>query len=268
MHRKLDSASLEDLERLVKGIDRHWVTYIVRNTPYLLRHVFRGFRPDHLPWGAVPSRLARDAGNDATRRGALLYLWTCSNAELQDKLAAEVRAESFEADVTALLARIGVERRERLWWALYLDDRDDVYRRFTEGNVSSALLDATSSLVREAKRLAGVVEAGGDKADGEESVNSVEGAGQMTDGDQRTELDAPRSAEGNAAASGAETEAEAFGAREWDSVHKECKSRLAEALRLLDEVRLENAGLKMRLRRLEGHEPESHTRHESGLHEP
>lgn len=115
VHQKLDAASLEDLERLVRGVDRHWVTYLVRNTPYLLKNVFRGFRPDHLPWASVPTRLARDAGNDAMRRGALLYLWTCSNAELQGRVGAEVRPEFFEADVTALLARIGVGRRERLW---------------------------------------------------------------------------------------------------------------------------------------------------------
>jgi hypothetical protein len=114
LQRKLDAAMSEDMERLVRGIDRRWITYIVRNTPYLQQSVFRGFRPDRLPWSSVPACLARDAVNDSTRRSALLYLSSRSNAELQSRVGAEVSAESFDEDVTALLARIGVEKRERL----------------------------------------------------------------------------------------------------------------------------------------------------------
>lgn len=250
-NRKLAAASKEAMERLVRGIDRKWITYLIRNSPHLQQSAFRGFRPDHLPWASVPSRLARDAGEDPNLRGVLLWLWNASNSELCESVRGEVNVESFEDDVTILLAKVGPDERESLWWALYLDDRADIHKKFVDGPVSVHLLDEDSPLAREAACLAPELNLRGADSDVEEEMGGnmvVENELTVSDEDQKLRVE-----EYDTVVSGEESTVPHSGAviQASDQVHRECRERLAEALRLLDEVRLENAGLRMRLQRLE-----------------
>jgi myosin heavy subunit len=154
MAKILDSASLEDLERLVRGIDRRLITELVKRNKYLQQHVFPGFRPDHLPWNSVPAGLAQDAhrppANNA--RAALFQLWLDSNSDLCKEVEQAVKAETLEEDIVKLLAKWGPDRKDQLLWTLLIDEREEIQAALASG-LRDALTNENSALLVRADRM-------------------------------------------------------------------------------------------------------------------
>src|SRR5258708_3279487 len=129
----INSTSLEDLERLVKGIDHKQITELVKHNKHLQQQVFPGFRPTNLPWDRVPSKLSRDAQNHPGAIQALLQIWQISNSDLSEMVKREVRVESIEDDVARLLASLEHHGKDRMIWPLLLDEREEIQSALTSG---------------------------------------------------------------------------------------------------------------------------------------
>jgi hypothetical protein len=126
---ELDEA---DIAELVQGIDQERIIGLVKHTKYLRQHVFPGFRPDHLPWSQVPDKLAHDANGDPHKVELILKFWRECNTELLADVA-NLSTDDLRKGVIELLIRRGVESRERIRWALRLDNRPEVQQALKEG---------------------------------------------------------------------------------------------------------------------------------------
>lgn len=135
----------EEIASLVRGIDRKRIVDLVKRTQYLQRQVFAGFRPDHIPWKWAPTLLARDACGDANKVAILFQLWEDSNKELIGQVA-QLHIENLREGVADLLARQGPESRERILWAIRLDDRPKVQQALKQG-LAEELRSPTSPLM-------------------------------------------------------------------------------------------------------------------------
>jgi len=155
----INSTSLEDLERLVKGIDHKQITELVKHNKHLQQQVFPGFRPTNLPWDRVPTKLSRDAQNHPEAIRALLKLWQISNSDLSERVKHEIHVESIEDDVARLLASLEHYGKDRLLWALLLDEREEIQSALTSG-LRNALIIESSTLIARAEwyRLASQLE--------------------------------------------------------------------------------------------------------------
>src|SRR5258708_2150844 len=147
----INSTSLEDLERLVKGIDHKQITELVKHNKHLQQQVFPGFRPTNLPWDRVPTKLSRDAQNHPEAIRALLKLWQISNSDLSERVKHEIHVESIEDDVARLLASLEHHGKDRLIWALLLDEREEIQSALTSG-LRNALISESSTLMARAER--------------------------------------------------------------------------------------------------------------------
>jgi myosin heavy subunit len=141
----LNSVTLIELEGLVRGISHSQIIQAVKTSQHLQR-VFRGFRPDHLPWSMVPSKLARDAQNDMGAKYDLLRMWLQNNMQLCEKVSSNVRAEAIEDDIVKLLASLGKNGADLLLWALLLDEREAIQAALKNG-LRADLTTSTSSLL-------------------------------------------------------------------------------------------------------------------------
>jgi DNA repair exonuclease SbcCD ATPase subunit len=147
----LESASREDLERLVRGIDRDRIVNWVKHSKHLQQQVFSGFRPTHLQWERVPTLLAQDAEGHLDRVYSLLKKWRMSNKALCQRVAEEVDAETIEDDVAKLLSSLGIQERDHLLWAMLLDEREEIQSALTNG-LREALTNETSTLMVKAEK--------------------------------------------------------------------------------------------------------------------
>ncbi len=140
-------AGLEDWERLVKVSDRTAIVDLVKHDKHLQQHEFRGFRPDHLPWDRVPSLIARHAQGCGLTQTSLLRSWFTANKDLCLRVKEEVSIIAIEDDVAKLLAHIGPteKNRDRLLWALILDDREEIKSALAK-DLHEALLQESSYL--------------------------------------------------------------------------------------------------------------------------
>ncbi len=119
-----------DLVELIQDIEHKYITELVKRNKHLSQRVFRGFRPNHLPWKQVPDRLARDAQGDLHKVGALLELWQKSNSGLVEEVA-EVTVDSLQEEVVRLLTQHGMESKGKILWALRLDERPEIQEALT-----------------------------------------------------------------------------------------------------------------------------------------
>jgi myosin heavy subunit len=145
----LYSASLEDLQRLAKGIDHKQITELVKHNNYLQQHVFPGFRPTNLPWERVPAKLAQDASHRPAARIGLLKSWLDTNSDLCKRVEQEISVETIEEDVAKLLASLGHDGKDRLLWALLLDKREEMQSALING-LRDAITNETSTLLARA----------------------------------------------------------------------------------------------------------------------
>jgi hypothetical protein len=136
------SADVTDLARFVRCISHREIETLVKRTKYLQRHVFPGFRPNHLPWSLVPTLLARDATGKPVAVDKLLDLWLAEHGWLCGKVAEAVVPESAEEDTARLLAALGEKQREPLFCALFLDMRPELQEMLAAG-LRAALLERT-----------------------------------------------------------------------------------------------------------------------------
>ncbi len=141
----LNSASLVDLERLARGIDRKQITELVKHNKYLQKHVFPGFRSTNLPWERVPVKLAQDAHQRPTDRIGLFRAWLETNSGLCERVEKAIGIETIEDDVAYLLTSMGHDGGDRLLWALLLDRREEIRSALTNG-LRDALTSETSAL--------------------------------------------------------------------------------------------------------------------------
>ncbi len=147
----ISSTTFEDLERLVKGIDHRQITDFVKHSKYLQQHVFSGFRPTNLPWDRVPTKLARDAQNQPGTIRTLLRIWLISNSELCERVRNEIGTETIEDDAAKLLSSLDHNGKDRLLWALVLDEREEIQVALTNG-LRHAFFSETSKLLESANR--------------------------------------------------------------------------------------------------------------------
>src|SRR6266851_2171528 len=155
----INSTSLEDLERLVKGIDHKQITELVKHNQHLQQQVFPGFRPNNFPWDRVPPKLSRDAQNHPGAIRELLKIWQISNSDLSERVKHEIHVESIEDDVARLLAGLEHHGKDRLLWALLLDERQEIQSALANG-LRQALTSESSALMARADqyRLASQLE--------------------------------------------------------------------------------------------------------------
>lgn len=148
-------ASLDDWERLIRWIDKKYITELVKRDKHLQQHEFRGFRPDHLPWDRVPKVVARHAQTCDLTRNTLLSSWHTSNIGLIRKAKEEVLTDAIEDSVASLLASLGrtEKHRDQLLWALKIDEREEVRAALTDG-LQEALLNKSSSLLTKVEKYA------------------------------------------------------------------------------------------------------------------
>lgn len=153
------SVSEEDLVRLISGIDRPLIVDLLRRNPKLHNQLFPGFRPHRAPQARVPTRLAHYAHGDMDKMRSLLEMWLKTNESLCQMVAEEVSVESLEDDVAGLLVGLGLESRDRLLWALLLDEREEVQAALV-GGLQEALTNESSALMIKADhhRLVGALE--------------------------------------------------------------------------------------------------------------
>src|SRR5438128_1161678 len=147
------SASLDDLERLVRCLDKTSITELVKHDKHLQQHVFHGFRPTHLPWDRVPNALARHAQECSGTMDYLLKVWHTTNSSLKKQVKEEVHIDTIEDDIAKILANLDhdKEKRDRLLWALLLDDREEIQAALTSG-LRDALMNDSSTLMIKADR--------------------------------------------------------------------------------------------------------------------
>jgi hypothetical protein len=141
----LQTASESDLECLVRGIKRDAIIDLVKRNQHLQQTVFHGFRATHLPWDRVPSKLARDARALEQRR-FLLGLWLIFNKEICEHVSQDIHIETLEDDIAKLLATTSSIDPDRLYWALLLDEREEIQRGLKTQHLLQALLNPTSDL--------------------------------------------------------------------------------------------------------------------------
>lgn len=134
-----------DIVELVRGITKGQIIDLVKHNKYLKQELFRGFRPDHLPWQIVPERFARDARDDSQKISTLLDRWIECNQELIDKIAS-IPADKVRDELVPLLIEQGVEKRTQILWALRLDKRSGIREALTEG-LAQELSDEASPLI-------------------------------------------------------------------------------------------------------------------------
>lgn len=146
---QLVDLSEEELAELVRGIDRRHIVRLVKQDKHLQRRVFAGFRPTHLPWDRVPSRLAQDALGDPGKAAYLLDLWIASNQDLLGEVS-DVPAEDLREGMINLLVRRGLENRTQILWALRVDERPEVAKALEDG-LERELSEEVSVLVRQAE---------------------------------------------------------------------------------------------------------------------
>src|SRR6266496_4267082 len=148
-------ASLDDWERLVRWIDKKYITEMVKHDKHLQQNEFRGFRPDHLPWNRVPKIVAQHAQVCADTRSSLLTSWHKSNIEFCRRVKEEVYLDALEDTVAKLLASIGrtEKNRDQLLWALMLDGREEL-RISLANSLRKALLDESSSIFNKVEQYA------------------------------------------------------------------------------------------------------------------
>jgi len=139
-----------DIVELIRGIDRKYIVELVKRSKYLQRRVFAGFRPTHLPWKQVPTRLARDASSDPNKLETLLNVWRESNRDLLEEVSA-LSTRNLREGVVELLIRRGVENRGRILWALRLDSRPEVQEALKQG-LAQELSGETPALISRAQR--------------------------------------------------------------------------------------------------------------------
>jgi predicted nucleic acid-binding Zn-ribbon protein len=146
--------SKEDWQRLTSQISNHQFTELVKHDKELQRE-FHGFRPTHLPWQRVPETVAKHAQNCSFTSTSLIKSWVRNNQELLEQVANEVSIEYIEDGVVHLLATIGIaeKERDRLLWALILDNRPEVQQALANG-LHDELIDETSHLITKAKLYA------------------------------------------------------------------------------------------------------------------
>jgi DNA repair exonuclease SbcCD ATPase subunit len=153
------SESEESLVRLISGIDRPLIVDLLRRNPKLHAQLFPGFRPHRPPWTQVPTKLARYARGNIEKMWSLVEMWLSTNGPLCQMVAEEVSTETIEDDVAELLAGLGLEERDRLLWALLLDEREEIQAALV-GGLREALTDESSALMVRADqyRLVGALE--------------------------------------------------------------------------------------------------------------
>ncbi len=138
-----------DIADLVRGIDRRHIIELVKHNKYLQQNVFRGFRPNHLPWEQVPVRLARDVSGDSTKVETLLKLWQESNRDLLEEVAG-LSVDDLREGIIELLIRYGMENGGKILWALRLDSRPEVQEALKQG-LEQELSGETSTLISRAQ---------------------------------------------------------------------------------------------------------------------
>jgi DNA repair exonuclease SbcCD ATPase subunit len=141
--------SEEELAELVRGIDHEHIVSLVKQTEYLRRRVFAGFRPSHLPWKQVPRKLAQDAAGHPARESQLLRLWKISNQDLLDEVSS-LPTEDLRDAVVMLLVQRGVENRKQILWALRFDERSQVEKALEDG-LERDLVEDASGLISQAE---------------------------------------------------------------------------------------------------------------------
>src|SRR5437879_1943264 len=94
---------LDDLERLVNGIERSHIIDLVKHIKYLQQKVFPGYRPDHLPWERVPGKLARDLQEHPESMSLVLSKWLLTNHHICEQVREEVHVETIEDDIVKIL---------------------------------------------------------------------------------------------------------------------------------------------------------------------
>ena len=140
----------DEIAILVSGIERSRIVELVKHSSHLRQHVFHGFRPSRLPWGQVPSRLARDAYGDPGNIDTLIALWVASNGDLLNEVKG-ISPDKIREGVEELLARRGVENKLQLLWALRLDDREEVQQALEDG-LADEITAETSELLSQVQR--------------------------------------------------------------------------------------------------------------------
>jgi DNA repair exonuclease SbcCD ATPase subunit len=143
--------SKEDIVELIRGIDRIRIERLVKQNKHLQRRVFPGFRPTHLPWNRrqVAPKLADDVMDDPHKLEVLLNLWILSNSDLLDTIS-ELAPEDLREWVIETLARLGLEKRQQILWALQLDTRPEVQEMLEQG-LAQELSEDASGLLSEAR---------------------------------------------------------------------------------------------------------------------
>jgi chromosome segregation ATPase len=134
-----------DIADLVQGITKEQVVDLVKRENYLSQQLFRGFRPDHLPWATVPDKFAQDAVGNVQKVSALVKRWLECNQELINKLAS-IPANRLRDELISLFIEQGVEKRPQILWALRLDERLEIHEALTQG-LAQELADETSQLM-------------------------------------------------------------------------------------------------------------------------
>jgi DNA repair exonuclease SbcCD ATPase subunit len=103
-------------------------------------------------------------------------MWLTTNQWLCQRVAEEVNTETIEEDVAKLLSSLVIQERDRLLWAMLLDEREEIQSTLTNG-LREALTDETSTLMVRAEKhqLAQVLkEARQEIADLKSQLNQLE----------------------------------------------------------------------------------------------
>jgi len=144
--------SIEDIERLIRGIDRKLIIDLVRHDKSLQQN-FSGFRPNsiyQLP--NVSTRLARGIHGNKKKINRLMVLWRMTNKSLSEKVTQEVNIETIKDDVVNLFdsenenqSRLA-HKRDLILWALLFDKRKEIQTEIANG-LKDALVDESSWLM-------------------------------------------------------------------------------------------------------------------------
>ena len=148
------NAPLDDLERLVRGIDPTYIIDLVKHSKHLQQKVFPGYRPDHLPWDRVPSKIAKDIQAHPEAMGSILNKWQLSNSHIYELVKQEVHIETIEEDVVKILMGLDQfeKKRDKVFWALLLDEREEIQSTLTNG-LREALINEDSALLIKVERF-------------------------------------------------------------------------------------------------------------------
>ncbi len=144
---------LDDLERLVHGIEHSHIIDLVKHSRYLQQKVFPGYRPDHLPREKVPGKLARYLQEHSESTGSVLSKWLLTNHHICELVKEEVHVETIEDDIVKILIRLDhIQKiRDKLLWALFLDERKEIQTALING-LHETLINETSPLMDRVER--------------------------------------------------------------------------------------------------------------------